>query len=65
MVKQPARKEERPSMSGAFFSYIKYKPDSQEQRIKEEAIARVAQTAHPLWTVEDEELINMMEKIKD
>ncbi|KAI2644644.1 E3 SUMO-protein ligase ZBED1 [Labeo rohita] len=51
-------------MSGAFFSHIKYKPDSQEQRIKEEAIAKwVAQTAHPPRTVEDEEFINMMEKI--
>ncbi|KAL1276844.1 hypothetical protein QQF64_036467 [Cirrhinus molitorella] len=64
VVKQPARKEERPSMSGAFFSHIKYKPDSQEQRIKEEAIAKwVARTAHPPRTVEDEEFINMMEKI--
>lgn len=51
-------------MSGVFFSHIKYKPDSQEQRIKEEAIAKwVARTAHPPRTVEDEEFINMMEKI--
>ncbi|KAF0039341.1 hypothetical protein F2P81_007576 [Scophthalmus maximus] len=63
LVKQPARKEERPSMSGALFSHIKYNPDSQEQRTKEEAIAKwVARTAHPPRTVEDEEFLNMMEK---
>lgn len=50
-------------MSGALFSHIKYNPDSQEQRTKEEAIAKwVARTAHPPRTVEDEEFLNMMEK---
>lgn len=51
-------------MSDALFSHIKYKPDSREQHIKEEAIAKwVARTAHPPRTVEYEKFINMMEKI--
>lgn len=58
------QKEETTSISGAFLCHTKYRPDSQEQRSKEGAIAQwLARTAIPVRTVEHEEFIVMMEKI--
>lgn len=50
------------SISTAFGGGSKYKINSKEQQVTEEAIARwIGRTGLPLTTVEDEDFIQMME----
>lgn len=64
-VKQTPGKEEGPAIAGAFLFHTKYKPDSQEQCNKEEAIAQwTGQTDLPPPTVQDQDFL-LMEKKND
>ncbi|XP_061573408.1 uncharacterized protein LOC133438847 isoform X1 [Cololabis saira] len=48
--------------SSAFLTSLKYKSESKEQQIKEQAIARwIGRTGLPLATIEDEDFVQMME----
>ncbi|OON92774.1 MAG: hypothetical protein ATN33_06745 [Epulopiscium sp. Nele67-Bin001] len=52
------------TISAAFSSISKYKPDSSEQAVKEKAIAQwIGRTGLPARIIEDEDFILMMENI--